>query len=59
MLGRMRWGLQPSLKEVETHPKEKPGAEVGSQESGLEAVFGVETEREKGTSHTAPGSSYL
>ena len=51
----MRWGLQPSLKEVETHPKEKPGTEAGSQESGLEGVFGVETKERKApaTQHQA------
>ena len=57
MLGRMQWELQPSLEEAETYCKEKPGAEAGLQMSDLEGIFGVETERKKGTSHTTPGSS--
>lgn len=52
----MQWELQPSLEEAETYCKEKPGAEAGLQVLDLERVFGVETERNKGTSHT-PGSS--
>ena len=57
MLGRMQWELQPSLEEAETYCKEKPGAEAGLQVSDLEGIFGVETDRKKGTSHTTPGSS--
>ena len=52
MLGRMQWELQPSLEEAETYCKEKPGAEAGLQVSDLEGIFGIETDRKKGTSHT-------